>query len=285
MSTRRAARSIIATTLQLPPACVFEAVRHVADMCPADEPGPRGAKKPSALTVAWHVLAVLAALPAGGPVNRWTGTRGEGIRARAVRWSELVPMAGAVQITGRPPAEGIAVAASGLPLIGALERLFVRLLEPNFLDTVTTGRTGGPLVNKPGVSLSIHGGAHHSFAGLRFRFRNGSTIKTIYRHPADEDKPAPPLVVRLDLDTLTLIRLAAVARGIADAEAPDFGALPAGHIALNDDGSVPAGFAPVAAPPGIVNPFDDLVERLDATNPNSPRARARARARRLNGNS
>jgi hypothetical protein len=284
MSTRRAARSIIAATLALPPATVFEAVRQVTDFCPADVPGPHGAKRPSPLTVAWHVLAVLAALPVGQPVNRWSEGRAKGIRARAVRWSELVPMAGAVTITGRPPAEGLAVAASGLPLIGALERLFVRLLEPNFLDTVTTGRTGGPLIGKPGVSLSIHGGAFHSFATLRFRFRNGSKIETTYRHPADEDKPAPPLVVRLDLDTLTLIRLAAVARGIADAEAPDFGALPAGHIALNDDGSVPAGFAPAPAPPGIANPFDDLVERLDALNPNSPRARAR-RARRLNGNS
>lgn len=284
MSTRRAARQIIAATLALPPATVFEAVRVVADLCPPDQPGPRGAKKPSALTLAWYVLATLAALPAGSPVNRWADGRGAGIRARAVRWSELVPMAGAVTITGRPPSEGLAVAAQGLPLIAALERLFHRLLEPNFLDTVTTGRTGGPLIGKPGVSLSIHGGPHHSFAGLRFRFRNGSTIKTTYRHPADEDQPAPPLVVRLDLDTLTLIRLAAVTAGVPDADAPDFAAIPAGHIPLNDDGSVPPGFAPAPAPPGIEDPFADLTERMDRLNPNGPRARAR-RARRLNGNS
>ena len=277
MSTRRAARKIIADTLALPPSCVFEAVRTVTDLCPDDQPGRFGAKKPSPLTVAWHVLAVLAALPAGQPVNRWAEGRAAGIRARALRWSELVPMGGAVTISGSPPPAGLAIAAAGLPLVGALERLFARLPEPTFLDTLAGGRGGGPLVGKPGVSLSIHGGEHHSWAGLRFRFRSGATIKTVYQHPSDEGRPAPPLVVRLDLGTDALTRLAAVAWGVPDADGADYGAVPPSHVLLNDDGTVPAGFTPAAAPPGIADPFAEL-EHL------SRRREDRAR-RRLNGKS
>lgn len=249
MTTRRALRTIIASTLALPPAAVFEAVRHVADLIPADAPrGPHGSKAPTPAAAAFHMLAAMATLPRHGAVNRWPPEgRGPGIRARVQRWAALMPIQGRTTITGQPPAAAVAIAGTGLPLIDVLTRLIAGLTTAELLDAVQ----GGDGETGPGVFLALHGGDH---ATVRFRFRDGATLTTKYRHPIDEQHDEPGLAVRYGLATKALIRLAAVTLGVPDADAPEWGTLPPGAIPMQADGSMPPGFTLAAAPPGIQPP-------------------------------
>lgn len=219
MSNRRALRAILTASLGVPASIVFESARAVAPFCPEDVRGPHGALRPSALTVGWHVLGILSALPVLQAFNKWPDGRTAGLAQRAKRLSELVPMNGLTVIHGHPPRDALAIAASGLPLLQSIEQLFKRLLTPDLFDALTEGndlraRQAGPLLNRPGVVLTIHGGREHMFATLRFRFTDGATLQTAYRHPEDEDKAEPNLVVRVSIGLDPLARLAATALGV-----------------------------------------------------------------------
>lgn len=220
MTTRRLLREVVSTVLGIPPASVFEAVRHVADKCPTDGRGPSGSRPPNPETVTWHLLAALATLPGGLPLNRWPeGTRAKGIRARAERWHDLASIPAMASTTGNPPMLFRAICAANMPLGLALNYLFQELLKPEVIALFGDGVEGDTRFGDDGITLGIHGGDHHSFATLDFSLRNGATLKAVFRHPADSGRREPKLVVRYALGLRGLAALAGVAagaRGVAE---------------------------------------------------------------------
>ena len=222
MTNRRILRSALATILDQPASRVFEAARHIAPLCPADRRTAHGAKVPSPMTVALHLLATIAALPLAGARRQWTPAgRAAGLLALTARWAALQPVRSLTTFSGTVPPTAVGIGDGGLSgtLAGTLELLFDYLLDPGFLIHFGRDMPDGHIAfGDAGVQLALHGGHEHSFATLRFRFRDLSTYSVTFRHPNDDGQPEPHLTIRFGLGMRALVALAGVCRGVVNVE-------------------------------------------------------------------